>query len=396
MTKLLYVARFEFVRHIKRRGFIWAVIGIPAIMGLVMGGFILFFSTGSESPVGVIDGSGLMVDPNTYTSVDEDDLNIITYSDEAVARQALADEEIQAYFIVGTDYLETGSVNVYHEGNPNDDIYGTFNRYARTSILQSADSAVAARFTEDPLDVNFTSLSGEEGGGSAIEFILPIIFGFMFVLGIFTTGGYLLQAVVDEKENRTMEIMATSLKPEHMMIGKIVGLVALGLVQMTIWVAGLVGLVLFLKSRVPELDALSFPMETVVMALLWFVPFYLLTAALWAAIGLMVTEVSEGQQALSIISILTMSPLWLLALFLESPNSPLAIIFSMIPFTSPLSMLIRRAAGEIPFWQLGLSWAILIVSAVLGVLAVSRLLRIGMLRYGKRVTMREFARQLRS
>ena len=396
MTKLLYVARFEFVRHIKRRGFIWAVIGLPAIMGLVIGGFILFFSTGSDSPVGVIDGSGLMLDPNNYTSIDEEDLRIITYSDEAVARQALADEEIQAYFVVAANYLETGDVSVYHEGNPNDDIYGTFNRYARTSILQDADSAVADRFTEDPLDVNFTSLSGDEGGGSAIEFILPIIFGFMFVLGIFTTGGYLLQAVVDEKENRTMEIMATSLKPEHMMIGKILGLVALGLVQLTIWIIGLVGVVLFLKSRIPELDALTFPMDTVVIALLWFIPFYLLIASLWAAIGLMVTEVSEGQQALSIISILTMSPLWLLGLFLENPNSPLAVVFSMIPFTSPLSILIRRGGGDIPFWQFGLSWTILIISAVLGVLAVSRLLRIGMLRYGKRVTMRELARQLRS
>jgi ABC-2 type transport system permease protein len=215
-------------------------------------------------------------------------------------------------------------------------------------------------------------------------------------MGIFTTGGYLLQAVVDEKENRTMEIMATSIKPEYMMIGKIAGLVALGFVQLTIWIIGAVGILLFLKSRLPELEALSFPTETAVVAFLWFVPFYLLTASIWAGIGLMVTEVSEGQQALSVLSILTMSPLWLTVLFLQNPNSPLAVLFSMIPFTSPLTILLRRGGGTIPLWQMIASWIILLISAALSTYAVSRLLRLGMLRYGKRVTLREFAGSLRS
>jgi ABC-2 type transport system permease protein len=396
MKKLLYVARFEFVRHIKRRGFIWAVVGIPGILVLVMGGVILFLTAGGDEPIGVVDRSGLLANPDSYTSIDEDDMPIFAYDDEEAARQALASEAIQAFFIVPDDYLENGAVTVYHEGSPNEDIYGSFNRYARTSLLKETDSAVAARFTEDPLDVNFVSLSEDENAGNPIGFILPFIFGFMFVMGIFTTGGYLLQAVVDEKENRTMEIMATSIKPEHMMIGKILGLVALGLVQLTIWISGAVAIIIFLKSQIPELAALTFPAETAVIALLWFVPFYLLIASIWAAIGLMVTEVSEGQQALGIISILTMSPLWLVALFLQNPNSPLAIVFSLIPFTSPLSILIRRGGGAIPLWQLILSWIILILSAFIGVFAVSRLLRIGMLRYGKRVTLREFARQLRS
>lgn len=396
MKKGLYVARFEFLRHIKRPGFIWAVVGLPGILVLVSVGIIFFLSGGGEEPIGVIDNSGLMVNPDTYTPIDETELAIIAYNEEDDARSALADKTIQAYFVVPADYLESGAVTVYHEGSPNEDIYGTFNRYARTSLLQGTNPAVAARFTIDPLDVNFISLSEDPNEGNPLAILLPFLLGFMFVMAIFTTGGYLLQAVVDEKENRTMEIMVTSIKPEYMMIGKILGLVALGLVQLTIWISGALGLILYFRSRIPELAALTFPTETAVIALLWFIPFYLLIASVWSAIGLMVTEVSEGQQALGILSLLTMSPLWFVVLFLESPNSPLAVVFSFIPFTAPLSILIRQGAGDIPFWQFGVSWAILITSAVLAILAVSRLLRFGMLRYGKRVTLREFASHLRS
>lgn len=143
MKKLLYVARFEFVRHIKRRGFIWAVIGLPAIMTLVVGGIILFVTAGSEDPIGVVDNTGLMANPDSYTAIYDDDITVITYDDEDIARRALADETIQAYFVVPADYLETGVVNVYHEGSPNEDIYGSFNRYARTSLLSDLSTGIS-------------------------------------------------------------------------------------------------------------------------------------------------------------------------------------------------------------------------------------------------------------
>jgi ABC-2 type transport system permease protein len=395
MRKLYYVARFEFLRHIKRRGFIFAVVGLPTILiGIaVLIGF--FFAGNAGEPFGVLDQSGLLLNLENYTAEDEDASPIFAYADETAARQALTDGEIQAYFIVPPDYLETGRVTVFHEGNPNDSIYSAFRHYARTSLLQESDSAVATRFTEGAVDVNFISLSEEEQQTNPLEAIIPFFFGFMIVMAIFTTGGYLLQAVVDEKENRTMEILATSMKPEYLMIGKIVGLVALGLVQLGIWAGGATLAILYFRTRVPELAELTFPVETAVLALLWFLPFYLVIASIWTAIGLMVTEVSEGQQAMGIMSLLTMSPLWLLAIFLENPNSPLSVAFTLIPFTSPLTILMRRVSGAIPTWQLALSWTLLILTAALGMFAVSRLLRIGMLRYGKRVTVRELMRQAR-
>lgn len=395
MNKLFYVAKFEFIRHIKRRGFIFAVVGLPAILVGVSVLVALFFVGNAGEPFGVLDESGLLLDLESYTPANEDHPPIFGYSDETAARQALSNDEIQAYFVVSADYLETGQVTVYHEGNPNDSIYAAFRDYARASLLQDADSAVINRFREGTIDVNFVSLAEEGESLDPLEAILPFIFGFMIIMAIFTTGGYLIQAVVDEKENRTMEILATSIRPSYLMIGKILGLVTLGFVQLAIWGAGATAVFLYFRGRVPELEMITFPTETAVLALLWFIPFYLVIASIWTAIGLMVTEASEGQQAIGIISLLTMSPLWLLAVFLENPDGPLAVVFSMIPFTSPLSILMRRASGPIPSWQLAVSWVILALTAAAGMFAVSRLLRVGMLRYGKRVTMRELVRQVR-
>jgi ABC-2 type transport system permease protein len=396
MKKLFYVAQFEFVRHIKRRGFIFVVVGLPAIFIGISILIALFFGGNADEPVGVLDQSGLLLNLESYTSVDETEPPIFAYADESAARSALENEEIQAFFVVPPDYLESGRVTLYHQGNPNDVIYDVFNNYVRASLLRETDPAVAARFTEGAINVEFVSLAGEDEQANPLEAILPFIFGFMIVMAIFTTGGYLLQAVVDEKENRTMEILATSVRPEYLMSGKIIGLVALGLVQLTIWAAGGAAVFFYFRGRVPELAQLTFPTETALVALLWFLPFYLVIASIWTAIGLMVTEVSEGQQSMGIMSLLTMSPLWLIGLFIENPNSPLAVTFTLIPFTSPLTILMRRASGVIPFWQMALSWVLLILTAALGMFAVSRLLRIGMLRYGKRVTLRELAHQLRS
>lgn len=397
MNKLFYVARFEFIRHIKRRGFIFAVVGLPAILVGVSVLVALFFGSNAGEPIGVLDQSGLLLDLDSYTPIDENDPPIFAYPDEAAASQALSNGDIQAYFVVSEDYLETGQVTIYNEGNPSDSIYSAFGDYAKASLLQNAgvDSAVTTRFREGTVNVNFVSLSEQGESPNPLDAILPFLFGFMIIMAIFTTGGYLLQAVVDEKENRTMEILATSIKPSYLMIGKILGLVALGFVQLSIWAAGATAVFLYFRGRVPELASITFPTETAVLALLWFIPFYLVIASIWTAIGLMVTEVSEGQQAISVISLLTMSPLWLLAVFLENPDGPLAVIFSLIPFTAPLSILMRRAGGPIPTWQMALSWGLLALSAVAAMFAVSRMLRIGMLRYGKRVTVRELVRQVR-
>ncbi|MCI0395078.1 MAG: ABC transporter permease [Chloroflexi bacterium] len=391
MNKTWLVIRYEFWRHVSRRGFLFAVLGLPAIFGLIMGVVILFFEAKSNVPVGVVDHSGLLLDPAAYVPAHDGVVPVIGYPDEATAQAALDSKAIQAYFVVPADYLATGRVTAYHLGDTYTGIYGDFNDYLLASLLAGAPPAVARRFIDDPLEVTFVSLSEVSSRGDPLAVAVPYVFGFMSVMAIFTTAGYLLQAVVDEKENRTMEILATSLRPEWLMVGKIVGLVGVGLLQLTIWSLGLAAGFLYIRSRLPALPMPEIPLSLALITLLWFLPFYLMIAALWAAIGVSVTEASEGQQAAGILSLLTMAPLWFAFLFFESPNSPLAVTLSLVPFTSPLTVIVRWQAAGVPAWQLLLSWLLLAGTAGLAILLVGRLLRAGMLRYGQRLTLREVA-----
>lgn len=192
-----------------------------------------------------------------------------------------------------------------------------------------------------------------------------------------------------------MEILITSLKPEQLMVGKIVGLVGLGFVQITIWAAIAVTGLLIAKSQIPQFPEMTLPLETAVIAIAWFVPFYVMIAALMTTIGISVTAVSEGQQAAGIISMLSMLPLYFTFFIIERPNSALTQALSFIPFTSPLTMLTRTQVSDVSWMTMVSSWLILAGSAAFSLFLVSKLLRVGMLRYGQKLTLREVARVLR-
>jgi ABC-2 type transport system permease protein len=386
---MFLIARHEFWRHVLRRGFLFAVLGLPLLLMLIMGGSIWFFASGAREPMGVVDQAGQLLPPADYEPAQQRLVPILGYQTETAARQALEQGDIQAYFVVPPEFPGRYEVRLYYLEDPHEAIHPAFQRYLRASLLQEVEPVVAQRFVGPVVQVTFVSLAEERGRGNPIAFIVPYLFSLLSVIAIFTTAGYLLQAVVDEKENRTMEILITTVSPTQLMSGKIVGLVGVGLVQLGLWLAGLLILFLVARANLPELAAIQIPLSTVLVAALWFGPFYLLIAALIAAIGISITSVSEGQQATGFISLFSMAPLWFIFIFLNSPNSPLAIALSLIPFTAPISMLVRWQVTEVPAWQLVVSWLLLAGTAVFSLFLVSRLLRVGMLRYGQPLRWRE-------
>jgi ABC-2 type transport system permease protein len=394
-SKMMLVARYEYWRHVARRGFLFAVLGMPTIFAVIIGALILFFTAKANDPVGVVDLSGRLLPPADYQPADGDSVPLVAYADADTAKAALEEGEIQAYFVVPADYPTTNQIPYYHVGDSYEGATSDFIEYLRASLLAESDPAVAQRFTTDPYSINFVSLSEEEGLDGPASFILPFAFGFVFVIGIFTTAGYLLQAIVDEKENRTMEILVTSLSPERLMIGKILGLVGVGLTQIAIWIAaGVIGYQIA-RANIATLPDITISPSNIAIAIAWFLPFYLLIACLMAAIGISVTATSEGQQASGILSILCFSPYYFFALFLQSPDSPLAVFLTLFPFSSAITLLMRWQLTEVPAWQLIASWLILAGTAAVALFLVSRLLHLGMLRYGQRLTLREITASFR-
>jgi ABC-2 type transport system permease protein len=216
-----------------------------------------------------------------------------------------------------------------------------------------------------------------------------MIAGIGFVIAMFTSGGYLMQAVVEEKENRTMEVIITSVSPNQFMAGKIIGDTCVGLTQILAWILMIVVPILIGRDTFKFLQGIQISSQTLVVLVFTMLPSFVLVAALMATIGATVTEAREGQQMTGLISLPIWIPYMLTGLLMSDPNSPLALALSMIPLTAPMTMLMRDGLTILPAWQIGLSAAIQILFTVGAIWLAGRAFRLGMLRYGKRLMWRE-------
>ena len=224
--------------------------------------------------------------------------------------------------------------------------------------------------------------------------MLPYGFALLFVTTTFTTSGYLLQAVAEEKEDRVGEIMAVTVKPRDMMAGKIIGLSGVGLTQMLIWLGMAAVAILVFVGNLDWLAEINLPWSMLLLSLLYFLLGYMLIAACYATAGAAVSTPQEAQPLVTPISMLALAPMFVITLILSKPNGMLAVILSLIPFSAPMTMLMRLPLADIPAWQIVVSLLLLALTSVGAMLLSGRVFRLGLLRYGKRLSIREmFGRQ---
>ena len=221
----------------------------------------------------------------------------------------------------------------------------------------------------------------------------PFVAGLFFVIVVMTSGSYLLQAVVTEKENRTMEIMISSVTHGQLMTGKIIGNIAVGLTQLLIWlIFGWIGVKVGGQFW-PLLQDFSLPPNYILVLLLVLLPAFVMVAAIMAAIGATMTDAREAQQLSSMFSLPIMIPYYISSSIIQNPNGPLAVGLSYFPLTAPITILMRMSFTVIPLWQIALNIAILIAFAVLAIWFAGRAFRLGMLQYGKKLSFGDVLRK---
>ena len=381
MRKLLLVAWHEFWRHVRRRGFIFSVFGLPFLATAVLAGGIFLIFAISSQPVGLIDNSGQLLMPARYNAASDFGAELVAYEDQEQAMADLQRGVLQGVVIVAADYMSSGQVTIYHQGSYFDGFVSELQLYLRTSLLMGTETAVLRQLNRPPVTRLISLTETAEPAPSILTYLLPFAFGFVFVIGIFTSAGYLIQAVVDEKENRTMEIMITSMTPLQLISGKVIGLSGVGLFQIGIWLGLLLlGTQLYLLTT-PDAPTLTIPAQMWLIVVGWFIPFYLLIATLMVAIGLSVTNMGEAQQGVSLLTMLTLLPTYLTMLVVIHPNSPMAVVLTLFPFSSPVTLLVRSQITAVPPEQYLISWLLLMATLLLAIWLSSRLLHRGLLRY---------------
>jgi len=393
MNKFWHITWHEYSRHVFRRRFLLGLLSVPAVilvMGLVL--ITIMRSETKDTPVGYIDHSGLLSNPLPAPKPQPPNrtVTLIRFKDEQQAETALRAGEIQVYYVLEEDYLSTRRTKRVSMDNPSESAQEQFEGFVRLNLLAYQPREVALRVSEGTnLIVRTPDGKREMGEAEWLNVLTPFIAGLVLMLAIFSTSGYLMQAVVEEKENRTMEVLVTSVSPGQLMSGKVIGIIGVGLTQIIVWILFAVAFVLVGRQINDLFRSLHFSINSILLILIMFIPAFLTVAALMVILGVTVTDAREGQQVSGLLTMAVVIPYWLAVVIMTNPNGLLAVIMSFFPLTAPVTVSMRVMFTTIPTWQLALNLVVLVLAALSSLWLAGRAFRLGMLSYGKRLSLRE-------
>jgi ABC-2 type transport system permease protein len=398
MRKFWLVFRYEYLRHVLRRRFIFALLSMPLFFGLMVGiGLLAVWANYDGRPVGYVDLSGFFKNAQTETPKSDSlfpPLVFKAYASVAQASTDLENRQIQAYFVIDPHYLDNGRVDVTSQDPIKDPTRQDFQNFLRYNLLVGQSPQIAERVLNGPaVVIQSLNTNRRMAGNEVINILLPLVSGLLFIVVINTSGSYLVQALVEEKENRTMEIVITSVSDQQLMAGKVVGNLSVGLTELVVWLLfGFLGFAIA-QRYFPGAQNLNINMDYIVLMILTLLPAFVMVAGLMAAIGSTTSNSREAQQWAGLFTLPIIIPFWLIVPLMESPNSPLAIGMSMFPLTAPITLPLRAAFTDLPAWQTIASLAILVLCAAGSLWLAGRTFRLGMLRYGKRLAWRDVFRR---
>ena len=394
MKKFWLVCRYEYLRHVRRKRFIFALLSMPAMILLMFAaGFLSVWVQYDKTPIGFVDPTHVLQNPQPTPKQSGEllpDPEIRKFPDENSARQSLDSKEIQGYFVLESSYKEDGSTRYVINGQMKDAAESAIKNFMYFNLISGQPKETVDRLMKGPT-IEIHTLEGDRrtGADTFLSILLPLIVGVLFLLVINTSGSYLVGALVEEKENRTMEIMVTSVSTNQLMAGKVIGNLAVGLTELIVWVTlGVIALG-FARTNLPDVRELNLDTGFLWLSFFTLLPAFVMVAGLMATAGVTTTDTREAQQIAGLFILPVVIPFWLIQPLMESPNSPLAVGLSLFPLTAPISLPLRAAFTNVPAWQIVLSLSILVGGAVFALWLAARAFRLGMLRYGKKLAWRE-------
>ena len=240
---------------------------------------------------------------------------------------------------------------------------------------------------------------GQESKDNGGTFIAGYLTGFLMYMGLLIYGAMILRSVIEEKSTRVIEVMVSSVKPYDLLLGKVLGISAAAVLQMTVWAIMMALLATVGVSMAQSMSGASLNISIPPGLFAYFVLFYILGfliyATLYAAIGATADQESDVQQASMPITFLVIIPILLMTGVIQSPSSSMSVVLSMIPFFAPILMMGRVFSETPPFWQIALSMGLMIATFFAVLWVAARIYRTGILMYGKRFSPKEIIKWIR-
>jgi len=402
MNKTLLILKHEFRKILRSKTFIILTLALPLLLIL---GFGVYKgvqewhhpAAPEEVKIGYVDEIGMF---DEYTN--QSDVLFVLYQSEDAAKQALLAKESKEYFVIPPDYLSSGLITRYtmaREAAPSEKTRGQIADFLISNLLSDEVSPQIVERAKTPMLLASIRLdeSGEIASGQDVfsSYVLPMVFVVIFMISIFFSSGTLFQSVTEEKENRMIEILLSSVSTRQLLVGKVLGLGASGLIQVAVWFITLEIFAEVASGTIPALSDLSIPASVLAWAVVYFILGYLLFAAIFSGIGSIVPTAKEGQGLSVIFTLPAVLPYYFSYFILTNPTGALSRALTFFPLTSPITAMIRISTKAIAPWEIALSIVIIVTSVVVTMWVAAKLFRVFLLMYGKRPALREIVRYLR-
>lgn len=404
-SEMRIVLAEEVRRQIRRKQYL-IVTFTPVVILLLLAlalPLIRGFSGGDDANTAAADGGRVIAVVNLASDLafaPPESAAIGVFADRQAGLAALQAGGADDLFIIPADFMQTGRIEWLHAdeglssliaGDESEDRMRALVLQALTSDNLSAERLARLRNTLDLAQYEVLpdgSIAPEEGGDFITFFSVPFLLSWLMIMAIYMVSGTLLQSVSEEKENRVVEVLITSVSPLALMSGKVLGLGATGLLQVGIWLVSLAAFVPRIVSAFPNVGDLTVAPALAGALVVFFLAGYFAFAVVMAAISAATVSAREASSLSSVVLLPALAPLILSSLISLAPNGALARILTFIPFTAPATMMIRLGVTDVALWEVALSLGVTIVSGLALLWLAARVFRAGILTYGQRMTLR--------
>lgn len=445
MKNILLIIQREYLTRVKKKSFIVMTILGPLLIA-AMYGIIIWTSMKSidQKDVQVVDDSGLFV--NKFPASESFKYEFIEGDIDSVKTAFKGTDKDALVYIPREILIYPQNVKIFSEKGVPLELQSGVERAIEREIesIKLTEAGITRSVLEDAkMNVESQTISlkedSEEKSSAGAASIIGIFSAFLIYISVFIYGAQVMRGVMEEKTSRIVEVIISSVRPFQLMIGKIVGVALVGLTQFMLWIVLSIGIFsiggMFIKDKLSDMSqqmtqaqmeqleqlppdarqmaeqqmqtsmmgntgaigdimgALeTLPVATIVICfIIYFIGGYLLYSALFGAVGSAVDSETDTQQFMLPITLPIIASIIFAQFVMRDPNGSLAFWTSMIPFTSPIIMMVRIPFG-VPLWEIALSISLLIAGFAFTTWIAARIYRVGILMYGKKVSWKELSK----
>ena len=408
MNQVWKIMRWEFINRVKTKLFLITTFALPFFMGAVMylPTLLMDLEPEDESTIGLVYEDEIKplvgrfqerCNTDLITQDGSPQFLFIDFNSEKEALDSVLSKFIVGYVVIPSTVVDSGQVRYFSESLSNIKIYTSLRRILNQLVIeqrmldQDIDIALVGKLSKK---IEFETYEIDELGKTSegdelSSFLVPYLFLMILFMTVFMSGQLLLRSVMEERTSRTIEILLSSVTPDEIMKGKIMGLGALGMFQMVFYLV--VGLSVTYYKGWATIDLPQIP-----FFMIFFTTGYLFYAAIFAAMGTFFTSEQEAQQSSGIISLVAVLPMVFASYFITNPGSTFTIGLTYVPPLTPFMMIIRLGTGTVEMDEVIYATVLMAFSCWFMLGVSGKIFRTAILLYGKKITLHEVIKWVRA